>query len=88
MIVHEVKIYLMARYYMGLVAKKPVSGHAQTSLLSYRDKVENCNFSYSKFIYGTFELANMKGADQPVRMRRLVCAFVVCKPPRVEAHMV
>ena len=25
---------------------------------------------------------NNKGADQTARMRRLVCAFVVCKPPQ------
>ena len=28
--------------------------------------------------YHTFQIANNKGADQTVRMRRLVCAFVVC----------
>ena len=27
----------------------------------------------------TFQVANNKGADQTVRMRRLVCAFVVSK---------
>ena len=31
--------------------------------------------------YDTFQKANNKGADQTARMRRLVCAFVVCKPP-------
>ena len=25
---------------------------------------------------------NNKGADQTARMRRLVCGFVVCKPPK------
>ena len=39
-------------------------------------------FRYSKFTYGTFQKVNNKGADQTVRMRRLVCACVVCKPPK------
>ena len=30
----------------------------------------------------TFQKANNKGADQTVRMRRLVCAFAVRKPPK------
>ena len=30
--------------------------------------------------YGTFQKANNKGADQFVRMRSMVCAFVVHKP--------
>ena len=29
--------------------------------------------------YFTLNKANNKGADQTARMRRLVCAFVVCK---------
>ena len=33
-------------------------------------KMENC--------YLTFQIAN-KGADQTAQMRRLVCAFAVCK---------
>ena len=32
--------------------------------------------------YGTFQKANNKGADQTARMRRLVCACVVRKPPK------
>ena len=36
-------------------------------------KMENCYF--------TFQIAN-KGADQTAHMRRLVCAFVVCKQQR------
>ena len=32
--------------------------------------------------YDSFHLANNKGADQTARMRRLVCAFVVRKPPK------
>ena len=54
----------------------------QTSLLSYRDKPENYNFTCSKYTYNTFQKANNKGADQTARMRRLVCACVVRKPPK------
>ena len=32
--------------------------------------------------YYTFKKANNKGADQTARMRRLVCACVVRKPPK------
>ena len=53
----------------------------QTTLLSYRDQLENCKFTCSKFRY-TFNLANNKGADQTAQMRRLVCAFVVRKHRR------
>ena len=62
----------------------------QTSLLSYRDYLENRNFDRSsdpvyvywvrdrsKLTYKTFQKANNKGADQTARMRRLVCACVV-----------
>ena len=38
-------------------------------------------FTCSKFTYDTFHKANNKGADQTARMRRLVCACVVRKPP-------
>ena len=31
------------------------------------------------YSYFTFQIANNKGADQTAQMRRLVCAFVVCK---------
>ena len=54
----------------------------QNRLLSYRDKLENQNFACSKFRYDTFQKANNKGADQSAGMRRLVCAFVVRKPPK------
>ena len=54
----------------------------QTSLLSYRDQLENGNFACSKFRYDTFQKANNKDADQTARMRRLVCAFVVRKAPK------
>ena len=43
--------------------------------------------------YDTFQKANNKGADQTARMPRVVCVFVVRKPPKtgfshVEAHLV
>ena len=50
----------------------------QTSLLSYRDKLDNRNFACSKCTYDNFIIGNNKGADQTARMRRLVCACVVC----------
>ena len=42
----------------------------------------NQNFVCSKFTYGIFKKANNKSTDQTVRMRRLVCTCVVCKPPK------
>ena len=54
-------------------------GHTQTSLISYLDYLENGNFTSSKFRYDTYQYVNNIGADQTARMRRLVCAFVVCK---------
>ena len=53
----------------------------QTGLLSYRDYLENLNFTCSKVKNGSFQKANNKSADQTARMRRLVCACVVRKPP-------
>ena len=54
----------------------------QTSLPSYRDALENRNFTRGKFTYETYQKANNKGADQSARMRRLVCVCVVHKPPK------
>ena len=54
------------------VILKPVSSVTGTS----------CNFACSKFGYDTFQNAKNKGADQSARMRRLVCAFTVCNPPK------
>ena len=39
-------------------------------------------FRCSKLRYGTFQNGNNKGAGQTARMRRLVCACVVRKPPK------
>ena len=30
--------------------------------------------------YDTIQFVNSKGADQTARMRKLICAFVVCRP--------
>ena len=54
----------------------------QASLPSYRDALENRNFTRGKFTYETYQKANNKGADQSARMRRLVCVCVVRKPPK------
>ena len=54
----------------------------QTSLLSYRDQLENLNSTSVMCTYITFQKPNSKGADQSARMRRLVCVFVVRKPPK------
>ena len=54
-----------------------LKGHTQTSLLSYRNYLENCNFASSKPRNKTFQYANNKGAGQTARMRRLICTFVV-----------
>ena len=49
----------------------------QSSLLSYRDQLESWSFGFSKYRYYTIYVVNNKGADPTVRMRRLICAFVV-----------
>ena len=52
----------------------------QTSLLSYRKQLENEISLVASYV--TFQNANNQGADQTARMRRLVCACVVSKPPK------
>ena len=62
----------------------------QTSFLKhqrYKDKPEYQIFACSMFRDDSFQKPNNKGADQTAQMRRLVCAFVVRKPPRCEANM-
>ena len=54
----------------------------KTSLLSYRDLLEIRNAGRSEPRYFTLQKGNNKGTDQSARMRRLVCAFVVHKPPK------
>ena len=68
--------------HMSHIIIKPVFGlglgKTQTGLLSYmyRDKLESFKILTD---YGDFKLsfANIKGADQTVRMFRLICIFVV-----------
>ena len=55
-----------------------------TSLLSYRDWLENRNFTYSRFTYDAFQIANSIGADQTARMRRLVYDCDFRKPPKTD----
>ena len=40
------------------------------------------NFACSKSGYDTFQIANIKGADQTVRVRGLICGCGVRKPPK------
>ena len=68
-------IYEADNSYMALSSGIP-SSEIQTSLLSYRDNLENWNFTSAKFTYEIFQKTNDKGADQTARMRRLVCACV------------
>ena len=73
---------------MGLVARKSVYGVSDKARLNpvssatVRDSLENSKFDYGKFRYDTFQKANNKSADHTAWMRRLVCAFVVRKPPK------
>ena len=72
---------------MGRIVTKPVfqvspKNEAQTSLLSYKDKIDNWNFACYKSRYDTLQKANNKGADQTGLMHRLACAFVVRKTPK------
>ena len=69
--------------FLYIFATKPVFGVSDKARLSYIDKLEDWNFSRSKSRYNTFQKTNNKGADQPARMRRLVCAFDVAKPKTV-----
>ena len=55
---------------MGLDATKPVFGDYM--------KTENLNFACSKSRYDTFQTSNNRGADKTARV---ICAFVVRKPP-------
>ena len=69
---------------MGLDGTKPVLrvSEKQDSNQSpqLQRPVRKLNFCLYKSRYDTFQKANNKGTYQSVRMRRLVCAFVVGKP--------
>ena len=54
----------------------------QTSPLNHRDYLEDCKFTFGKFTYDPIQNVNNKGADQTARMRRLVCACAIRKPPK------
>ena len=50
-------------------------------------------FEFNKYKYYTMQAVNNKGSDQTVRMRRLICTFVVCmwhklvfSSPELKAH--
>ena len=62
-----------------------------TSLLSYRDYLENWNFVHNKLRHDTFQEANNKDPDHSAWMHRLVCAFDIRKPKEgfssVEAYI-
>ena len=70
---------------MGPVTSKPVFGVSDKPVPSatYIDQLEYKNFACSMFRDDTFQNVNNKGADQSARMRRLVCAFVHRKPPKI-----
>ena len=80
-------MYIEKRLYFGPCREKTClrgfrQSEIQTSLLSYRDNLENYNFTSSKLTYEIFQKANNKGVDQTARRRRLVCTCVVRKPPK------
>ena len=71
--------------FQGKRGSKPVSPATETS-----QKTENLPVASLHNL--TFQKVNNKGADQTARMRRLVCACVVRKPPKtgfspVAAHI-
>ena len=61
---------------LGFPTKLDSNQSPQLQRLARKLKVQ------SKSRYDTFQWANNKSADQTVRMRRLVCAFVVRNPPK------
>ena len=67
-----VNSYMRSLYNRGFVAgSRP--DRVQTSLHSYRDKLESCNL----FNYHTSKKVDTKGGDQAARMHLLIYAFVV-----------
>ena len=57
-----------------------VQSEIQTNLLSYRDYLENWNFTCGKFTYETLQKANNEGADQTVLMQPLETGFLLTRP--------
>ena len=78
------KIQRQKRSYIiwALVATKPVFRVSDKARLKPGSSATDWNFGRRKFRYDTLQLANNQGADQTARMHRLVCAFVVRKPPK------
>ena len=66
----------------GLLTKRVSNQSLQLQRL-----VRKMKFTSSKLTYDTYLNVNNKGADQTARMRRLVCTFVVRKPPKTAAHI-
>ena len=65
---------------IGLHARNPLFGVSDQVMPKLACSARK--FACSKLVYDTFLSANNKGADQPVRLHRLVCIFVVRKPPK------
>ena len=76
----------MCLLHMDLVARKPVFGVSDKasfkSVFSATETSWNVEISPVASLYNTFQNANNKGAEQTARMRRLVRACVVGKPPK------
>ena len=66
---------------MGLVVRKLVLGVSYKARFNQPAQLQRLA---RKLKYNSFQIANNKGADQTARMRRLVCAFVVRKPPKTD----
>ena len=72
---------------MDLDATKPVFEVADNARLKQVPQLQRLARSLkacSKFRYDTFQLVNIKCADQTVQMRRTVCVLVVGEPPKTD----
>ena len=70
--------------YLGFDAAKPVFGVADKAGLKPVSSATETSKKIKILLvrYDPFQNLNNKGADQSALMRRLVCAFVVHKPPK------
>ena len=61
----------------------------QTSLLSFKDKLENWNFACSKFRYNSFQNVNKKGDDQSAQADLHFCCSQTPQDrfSRIKAHI-
>ena len=64
--------------YSGSPTKRDSNQSSQLQRLARKLKLDKL----SKLTYGTCQKANNKGTDQTAQMHRLVCAFIVRKPPK------